>query len=190
MIYTNFNDIIENNKKYEILVADPPWSFKTYSKKNQDRAPENHYQCMSWEDLENMPIGEISADNAVLLMWCTDPLLAKQIVLPEKWGFTYKTVAFNWVKENKKSKSLFFGLGYITRSNSEYCLYFTKGKPKRPKVRNILKVVIAKIREHSRKPDIIRDHIDSMYDGAKIELFARSSRAGWDSFGNEVDKFD
>ena len=121
MIFNNFQDLINSDKKYDIIVADPPWKFKTYSEKGMEKSPEQHYNTMTWEDLENMPIDLISKDNCVLLMWATDPLLNKQIELPIKWGFTYKTMGFVWVKENKKSKSLFWGLGYYTRCLDPNC---------------------------------------------------------------------
>ena len=58
-------------------------------------------------------------------------MLREALEVIEAWGFTYKTVAFNWVKQNKTGAGLFWGLGNWTRSNSEICLLAVKGKPKR-----------------------------------------------------------
>jgi len=104
----------------------------------------------------------------------------------KSWNFKYKTCAFSWVKKNKKSDSLFWGLGYYTRSNNEICLLATKGKPKRISS-SVHQVVLDKIREHSRKPDCVRDRIVQLCgDLPRIELFARQRVDGWDCWGNEV----
>ena len=87
--------------KYNVIYADPPWSFKTYSDKGKDRSPEKHYSVMSFKDICNMPVSNIARDNSVLLMWAIDPLLDKAFEVIKAWGFTYKTVAFTWAKTNK-----------------------------------------------------------------------------------------
>jgi N6-adenosine-specific RNA methylase IME4 len=97
-----------------------------------------------------------------------------------------KTCAFSWIKKNKKSDSLFWGLGYWTRANNEICLLGTKGNPKRVS-KSVHQVVMDKIREHSRKPDCVRKRItDLCGDLTRIELFARQEHHGWDCWGNEV----
>lgn len=103
------------------------------------------------------------------------------------WGFTYKTVAFVWVKQNKKSDSLFWGMGYWTRSNVELCILATKGSPKRVDA-GVHQVVVSHIEEHSRKPGEVHERIRRlMGDVPKIELFARRKAEGFDVWGNEVD---
>lgn len=176
------------NKKYNVIYADPPWSFKTFSDKGKDRSPENHYNVMSLQDICNLPIDKISNDNSVLLMWVVDPLLDKAFKVIEAWGFKYKTVGFTWAKTNKKSLGFFTGLGYWTRGNPEMCLLATKGKPKRIS-KSVPQLVVEQRREHSRKPDIMYNHIENLLQGPYIELFARTKRPGWDSWGNQTDKF-
>jgi len=176
------------NKKYNVIYADPPWSFKTFSDKGKDRSPENHYNVMSLQDICNLPIDKISNDNSVLLMWVVDPLLDKAFKVIEAWGFKYKTVGFTWAKTNKKSLGFFTGLGYWTRGNPEMCLLATKGKPKRIS-KSVPQLVVEQRREHSRKPDIMYNHIENLLEGPYIELFARTKRPGWDSWGNQTDKF-
>lgn len=113
-------------------------------------------------------------------------MLKEAIELIEAWGFTYKTIAFNWIKQNKKSPSLFWGLGNWTRSNSEICLLATKGNPKRVSAA-VHSVVMTPIQRHSQKPDEVRDRIvELMGDLPRIELFARETAPGWDAWGNEV----
>ena len=180
-------DIYKTNKKYNIIYADPPWNFKTYSEKGkQKKSAECHYRCMNIDNIYDLPINQIAADNCILFLWVTFPLLKEGLETIEKWGFTYKTIGFNWIKQNKKSDSLFWGLGYWTRANSEICLLATKGKPKRIS-KSVHSVIISKIREHSRKPDEVRDKIVELCgDIPRIELFARQSVDGWDCWGNEV----
>ena len=181
-------------KKYNIIYADPPWQFKYQSKKRTDgtsddlniRDPQKEYPCMTIDDIYNMPVNEIADDNSILFLWVTYPLLKEGIKTMEEWGFTYKTCGFSWIKKNKKSDSLFWGLGYWTRANNEICLLGTKGKPKRVS-KGVHQVVMSKIQKHSQKPDIIKDRIVELCgDVPRIELFARQKTKGWDVWGNEA----
>ena len=176
------------NKKYNIIYADQPWHFENWNNDKAQNNPLQHYPTMSMKDIADMKVNDIAADDCVLFMWCTDPLLDKQIPIVKDWGFTYKTVAFHWVKTNKdKTKNYYFkGPGYWTRANNEICILATKGKPKRVSP-NVDRLVISERREHSRKPDIIRKHIiDLCGDLPRIELFARQEWSGWDHWGNEL----
>ena len=175
-------------KKYSVIYADPPWHFQNWNNATAQTNPNHHYPTMSMEDLENLPVNDIADENSILFMWCTDPLLHKQIPIVEKWGFTYKTVAFYWIKTNKsKIKNYYFkGPGFWTRANPEICILATKGKPKRVGG-NVDRLVVSDRREHRRKPDIIRPKIvELMGDVPRIELFARQTFDGWDHWGNEV----
>ena len=178
-------------KKYNIIYADPPWTFKTYSDKGKGKSAENHYPCMNIDDIYNLPVQDISDEICVLLMWVTYPLLKEGIKTIEEWGFTYKTCGFSWIKKNKNADifsdgGLFWGMGYWTRANNEICLLATKGKPKRLG-KDIHQVVVSKIENHSKKPDIIKDRIVELCgDVPRIELFARQKTKGWDVWGNEA----
>ena len=180
-------DIYNTDKKYNIIYADPPWSYKTWSEKGKEKkSAENHYVCMKKEDIQELPIQNICADDCVLFLWVTFPCLEEGLELIKKWGFTYKTCGFTWVKRNKVSDSWFWGLGYWTRANAEICLLATKGQPRRVS-KSVHQVCDARIREHSRKPDEIRDRIVELCgDLPRIELFARQKVDGWDCWGNEV----
>lgn len=180
-------DIFSPSKKYNIIYADPPWAFKTYSDKGKGRSAEKHYPTMRKEDIQNLPVRKIAADNSVLLLWVTAPCLIEGIELITAWGFTYKTVAFTWVKQNKKSDGIFTGMGYYTRANAEYCLLATKGKVLERKSRSVSSVVISHIERHSQKPIEVRKRIEELFgDIPRIELFARQQADGWDSWGNEL----
>ena len=119
-------------------------------------------------------------------MWATFPMLREALDLIEAWGFKYKTIAFNWVKQNKSGAGLFWGLGNWTRSNSEICLLAIKGKPKRVSAA-VHSVVMTPVQRHSQKPDEVRERIVKLVgDVPRIELFARQSAPGWDCWGNEA----
>ena len=174
-------------KKYSIIYADPPWQYKVYSKKGLGRSAESHYPTMELEDIQALPVGELADTDCILFMWTTIPLLKYCFSVMKAWGFEYKTVGFVWIKQNKKSDSLFWGMGHWTRANAEFCMLATKGHPKR-KSAGVHQVIISHIEEHSKKPDIVRNRIIELVgDLPRVELFAREKADGWDAWGNEVD---
>lgn len=176
-----------NTKKYKIIYADPPWQYQVWSAKGLGRTADSHYHTMKKEEIQALPVQDICEKDSVLFMWVTSPCLQEGIQLVESWGFTYKTVAFVWVKKNKKADSLFWGMGHYTRANAEICLLATRGKPLTRYSRSVHSVIISKIEEHSKKPDETRERIVQLFgDQSRIELFARQRIDGWDAWGNEV----
>ena len=142
---------------------------------------------MGLEDIQALPVGELADSDCVLFMWTTIPLLEDCFSVMRAWGFEYKTVAFVWIKLNRKSDSLFWGMGHWTRANAELCMVATKGHPKR-KSAGVHQVIISHIEEHSKKPNEARERIiQLMGDLPRVELFARQKTDGWDVWGNEVD---
>ena len=173
-------------KKYQVIYADPPWAYRVWSKKGSGRAAESHYPTMSMEEIEKLPVGKLADENCALFLWVTFPLLREIWKVIDAWGFTYKSVAFVWIKQNKKADSLFWGMGYWTRANAEICILATKGSPKRYS-RRVHQVLITHIEEHSKKPEEARNRIEQlMGDVPRVELFARREAPGWDVWGNEV----
>ena len=141
---------------------------------------------MSIEDICKLPVEKIADKDCVLFMWMTFPTLVEGLKVLENWCFKYKTVAFVWIKQNKKTPSLFWGLGFWTRANAEICILATKGKPKRISAK-VHQVIISPVEEHSKKPDETRKRIvELLGDIPRVELFARQKVNGWDSWGNEV----
>lgn len=139
------------------------------------------------EEIKNLPVCDLADKDCAMFMWTTLPVLKESFSVLERWGFEYKTVAFVWIKKNRKADSLFWGMGYWTRSNAEVCLLATRGNPKRLAA-NVHQVIISRIEEHSRKPEEARSRIEQlMGDVPKIELFARRKAVGWDVWGNEVE---
>ena len=116
---------------------------------------------MSIEDLCALPVADLAAPDSALFLWATFPQLPEALRLIEAWGFTYKSVAFVWLKKNKKADSWFYGLGFWTRGNAEICLLATKGHPKR-QAANIHQFIISPIEAHSKKPDEARAKIISL----------------------------
>ena len=96
-------------KKYQIIYADPPWSYR--SGKVQGAA-QNHYQTMSDEQLYQLPVADLTAEDCALFLWCTFPKLPEAIKLISAWGFSFKTVAFVWVKQNKSGNGFWFYCGH------------------------------------------------------------------------------
>ena len=178
-------DIYNTSNKYSIIYADPPWAYKDKALSG-NRGACCKYSVMDTKAIGEMPVKQIAADDAILFMWVTMPKLNECFDLIKAWGFEYKTCGFVWVKPNKKSDSLFWGMGRWTRANAEICLIATKGKPKR-QAANVHSVIVSPIEHHSKKPDEIRNRIVRLCgDLPRIELFARQSAEGWDCFGNEV----
>lgn len=141
---------------------------------------------MSIEELCTLPVSEIAEKDCVLFLWATFPQLKEALQLIKAWGFQYKTVAFVWLKTNKKAGTWFYGLGFWTRGNAEICLLATKGHPKR-QAKNVHQLIVSPIEAHSKKPEKARENIvPLMGDLPKIELFARKESPGWDVWENEV----
>jgi N6-adenosine-specific RNA methylase IME4 len=177
-------------RKYGAIYADPPWSFRNWSAKGTGRNAVSHYDCLDFDALATLPVAQLAAPDCALFLWATDPLLPRAFDLICAWGFDYKTVGFYWVKKNSKSDQGYFtGLGYWTRANPEQCLLATRGNPKRLS-KAVRKLVVEKRREHSRKPDTVRERIESLVVGPYLELFARETRPGWDCWGNQARLFD
>ena len=174
------------DKKYQIIYADPPWSFN-FQKRNglSKEAKEKLYPTMKSGDIVSLPIESIADENAILFLWVMNSEIPLALRCIEAWGFKYKTVAFTWVKTTKNT--FHFGGGNWTRSNPELCLLATRGRIKRQSasVRNLM---FSSLREHSRKPDETRSEIIRLVgDLPRIELFARQQTPGWACWGNEVE---
>jgi len=180
-------------KKYQIIYADPPWSYSVMRQIPGGRT--NPYRGMRYIDILDLPIKDLADKNCVLFLWATMPLLPEALYTMKHWGFEYKTTAFVWVKKNKKSDGWFWGMGSWTRSNPEICLLGVKGEPKTISNR-VHSVIDTPLEEHSKKPAEVRKRIVELCgDIPRIELFARKGNVlfedesfkGWDVWGNQVE---
>lgn len=162
--------------QYEVLVADPPWQYDHQKTPNRDI--ENHYLTMSLSDIKDMDVP--AADNAVLYLWTTAPKLEEAFGVLDAWDFEYKTCAV-WDKQK-------IGMGYWFRGQHEHILVATRGSFSPPDAEDRVSSVISAPRgEHSEKPDALHELIEAAFPNrSKLELFARDSREGWDTWGDEA----
>lgn len=174
-------------KKYQIIYADPPWSyrqkqinFQSYDKgKKYENDVTEHYFTMTNEDIKKLQIGNIADNDCLLFLWVTSPNLDIGIETGKAWGFDFKTVAFVWDKQRTN-------YGFYTLSQCELCLVFKKGRIPKKAISNIKQFLSEKVTKHSKKPLEIQNRITKMFPTqSKIELFSRQKVNGWDSWGNE-----
>lgn len=183
------------------ILADPPWPFASFSGEGgtPHRSAEDHYRTMPMADMMALPVETVAARDCALFMWIVDSHVPAAIELAGAWGFAFKTIAFIWMKERLLGASQIdiftrdlpeprMSMGYWTRKQTESCLLFTRGKPKRIE-KGVRQVIVAPRREHSRKPDEQYGRIERLVDGPGLELFARTQRPGWEVWGNQTEKF-
>ncbi len=164
------------------IIADPPWSFKSYDGKSAvPTQAADPYGVMSIADLKTLPVADVAAKDCLLLMWTVSHLQDEAAEVGRAWGFTPKSVGFIWDKQR-------IGMGYWVRQEAEICKLFTRGKPKRLNA-DVRQMIRAPRREHSRKPDEQYERAERLVAGPYLEMFARQRRAGWSAWGNEVGSF-
>lgn len=185
---------------YGCIVVDFPSNFKSNSIAKPGRNARRHYDTMSLKEVEALPVKDLAAENCVLFFWITGPFLAigAHIPIMKAWGFDPTAMGFVWIKLNKNSpemffmkKDIFFGGGFTTRKNAEFCLIGKRGKSMRQD-KGVPEVILSPRREHSRKPEEFRDRIDRYVgpDCRIAELFSRHNRPNWDAWGDQVGLFD
>ena len=206
--------------KFQAIIADCPWEYADQKKERKDGAGPtrgigacHHYNQIGTCDLGNLDVQSVTADRCHLYLWATMPLLPDAMQVMAAWGFKYSTVAFAWVKMNKKrwrdavgsvlqtqmfggdpvidflDALTFFGPGFYTGSNVELALLGTRGQPfTHATGHKASQIVYAPLGEHSAKPDEVQRRIEWMYPDAlpRLEMFGRRARAGWTVAGNEA----
>lgn len=173
--------------RYQLIMADPPWRFTTRSKKGvTPKGAGGQYSTMSLQEIMAMPVADIATPNALLWLWATNPMLPQAFAVLGAWGFRF-TTAGHWSKKTKHGKQA-FGTGYVLRCAGEPFLIGTRGHLKT--TRKVRSVIEGTIREHSRKPDEAFEAAEMLLPrAARIELFSRQERPGWDAFGDEIRRF-
>jgi N6-adenosine-specific RNA methylase IME4 len=186
--------LVSAEKRFGVIYPDPPLAFETYSEKGKQRSAERHYDTWSLEQIKALPVGQLAADDCVLLLWVIWPALGDVLDVIRAWGFEYKSIGFVWVKTTPHTTAitldgagLHWGMGYATRSNSEACLLATRGSPRRLDA-GVHSVVMTPVGEHSEKPEEVARRIERLYGGPYLELFARRPREGWTTWGNEIQR--
>jgi N6-adenosine-specific RNA methylase IME4 len=179
---------------YDIVYADFPWyypAFKPGAKYVNTAA--RHYSLIPDKDLLEFPLERLLNSEGIAFLWATCPRLDFAIQFGNHRGLKFSGVPFIWVKTRKDGVPM-GAKGMrprIVKPTTELVVAFTKQqKIIRPAGWTIRQVIFSPRREHSRKPDEIYDLLETMYPNtSKIELFARSTREGWNQWGNEVGKF-
>lgn len=168
--------------KFGVIVSDPEWRFEPYSRETgMDRAADNHYPTTPKEKLVVRDIPSIAADDCVLFLWATIPMLREALATMKAWGFEYKS-QYVWGKDKA-------GTGYWNREKHELLLIGTKGNPPAPAPGTQREsLILAPRGKHSAKPEIFLEMIEQYYPTLpKIELNRRGeARPGWDAWGNEA----
>ncbi|HEX3884787.1 MAG TPA: MT-A70 family methyltransferase [Stellaceae bacterium] len=190
-------------RRYAAIMADPPWHFRSRTALqsanwNSRRDAEKHYAVMDVGAICALPVRELSArEGAHLFLWTTGPFLRQAFDVLDAWGFRYSGVAFTWLKMKRRfdpaqirmipmtEGDLHVGLGLTTRKNTEYCLLGRRGNCRRS-ARDVREVIVAPVREHSRKPGEAFRRVERYCTGPYLELFARRLWPGWDGFGKEI----
>ena len=182
------------NKKYSVIYADPPWSYRQHGTgpKNRGNA-EQHYRTMDVDSICALPVRQLAGGGCALFMWATFPTVPDALRVMEAWGFAYKTAAFVWIKKYKSGGN-FYGMGAYTRANAEVCLLgVTPGFKAKEMVKShsVHQVIESPIQAHSVKPDETRHRIvELLGDVPRIELFARQRVPGWDAWGDEIEEME
>ncbi|MEF8722052.1 MAG: MT-A70 family methyltransferase [Candidatus Accumulibacter phosphatis] len=179
------------DRRFHTVLADPPWQFQNRTGK---MAPEhkrlNRYATMNLDDILALPVASIVGDTAHLYLWVPNALLPEGLRVLAAWGFQYKSNIV-WHKIRKDGGPDGRGVGFYFRNTTELILFGVRGKNARTLApgRRQVNIIKSRKREHSRKPDEAYELIESCSPGPYLEMFARGSRDGWTSWGNQADEY-
>ena len=160
-------------RRFATLLADPPWQFTT----------------MTLPEILALPVEQLAAPTAHLYLWCPNALLPDGIAVMKAWGFTYKSNIV-WHKVRKDGGSDGRGVGFYFRNVTELVLFGVRGKNARTLApgRRQVNLLATRKREHSRKPDEQYGIIEACSPGPYLELFARGTRKGWATWGDQAEQ--
>lgn len=179
------------DQRFRTVLADPPWQFQNRTGK---MAPEhkrlNRYGTMTLDEIAGLPVKNVMADQAHLYLWVPNALLPLGLQVLQAWGFQYKSNLV-WHKVRKDGGSDGRGVGFYFRNVTELVLFGVRGKNVRTLApgRRQVNLLATMKREHSRKPDEFYDIVESCSPGPFLEMFARGSRPGWTSWGNQANDY-
>lgn len=174
---------------YKTILADPPWHFSNSTGKV---APGHkrlgRYGTMKLDEIKALPVADSAHKQSHLYLWVPNALILEGLEVMKLWGFTYKTNIV-WHKIRKDGGPDGRGVGFYFRNVTELILFGTRGSLRTGAPgRRQVNFLATRKREHSRKPDEIYPIIEACSPGPYLEMFARHSRPGWHSWGNEVDE--
>jgi len=184
--------------RYGVLIADPPWRYGGTDQFQPDgedkfRAERMRYPTMRTEDICALDVAALAADDCVLLLWATAPLLRDAFRVIDAWGFAYVT-KMPWIKlSGDPARTLWgdweyrpqYGTGFWGRGCAEDVLICRRGNPKPPAAAAASVLLLSPNFGHSRKPDNLYQYAEQ-FPGPYLELFARRPRANWSRWGNEI----
>jgi N6-adenosine-specific RNA methylase IME4 len=187
--------VFGTEKKYSLIYADPPWKYNDSRSHASTGAAVSAYKTMPVEEICELPVSSLAAENCALALWGTFPKLPEALKVIDAWGFEYLTVAFVWVKLRPKHYDtsyfhrydIYSGLGHYTKANAEPVLLARRGLPLPRNANDVKQIIFAPRRRHSQKPDEARSELVRLFGYIpRIELFARGpSKSGFDVWGNE-----
>lgn len=186
-------DLLERTagRRFATVLADPPWQFQNRTGK---MAPEhkrlNRYGTLSLAEIMALPVAELTTDPAHLYLWVPNALLPEGLQVLAAWGFQYKSNLV-WHKIRKDGGPDGRGVGFYFRNVTELVLFGVKGKNARTLApgRRQVNFLATQKREHSRKPDEFYPIVEACSPGPRLEMFARGSRPGWTTWGNQADEY-
>lgn len=179
-------------QRFATILADPPWRFQNRTGK---MAPEHRrlsrYGTMDLDEIKALPVADVADNPAHLYLWVPNALLPDGLAVMKAWGFDYKSNLV-WHKIRKDGGSDGRGVGFYFRNVTELCLFGIRGKNARTLApgRRQVNLVGTRKREHSRKPDEFYDVMEACSPAKRLEVFARGTRRGWISWGNEAEEYE
>ncbi len=179
------------DRKYQTILADPPWQFNNRTGK---MAPEhkrlNRYPTMKLKEIKEIPVHVIADKPSHLYLWVPNALLPEGLEVMRAWGFEYKTNLI-WHKVRKDGGPDGRGVGFYFRNTTEIILFGIRGSMRTLKPgRSQVNIIRSQKQEHSRKPDELYQIIEDCSPGPYLELFARGKRPGWDVWGNQAENYE
>jgi N6-adenosine-specific RNA methylase IME4 len=179
------------NSKFRTILADPPWRFQNRTGKV---APEhkrlNRYKTLDLEEIKQIPVALVAEEQSHLYLWVPNALLPEGLEVLKAWGFKYKSNLI-WHKIRKDGGPDGRGVGFYFRNTTEIILFGIRGNLRTRKAgRSQVNIIKSQKQEHSRKPDALYDIIENCSSGPYLELFARGSREGWETFGNQAEDYN
>lgn len=171
---------------FDFIMADPPWRFEVRSEKGEGKSAQAHYRTMPIGEINALPVLDLAAPHCTLWLWCTAPMFPQQLTTVAAWGFTYCTQGA-WVKMTKHGK-VAFGTGYGLRGAHEPFIIAKRGEPSL--TRKTRSVIHGLARAHSQKPEEAYSEAERLMPRAnRLELFSRTDRAGWTTWGDQAGLF-
>jgi N6-adenosine-specific RNA methylase IME4 len=172
-------------RSYGVILVDPAWRFETWSPRGQGKAASQYYDVMSLGEIMTLPVAELATDDAALMLWFPQNFGEPAYATMRAWGFEPKTLG-TWAKQSKTGTKWAFGTGKWLHSTAEFFLLGTRGRP-RVTARSERNLIVAPVREHSRKPDEMHRKLERMFPHVlRCELFARRRVEGWDCWGEQL----